>query len=667
MKRLIERLKLLSAGYASVVTVVLFLVVFLLLITGDVFARAGGGQSYSSGGHSSGGGGSGGGGGAAAEVVWVLIRLTIEYPAVGIPIWVVIIAVFYYTGNEGKEIYVDRTIRRGVVAQKSVNRSRAEEAIRSRDPAWNTSVFLPRVQQAFQLIQSGWSSQDLTKIQNFVSDGVLERFTLQIIEQREAGIRDHMEGLKILEAKVAKVDTDKHFDSIHVYFRAIAVNYRVDLKTGMRTEGTTAPEEFEEYWSFLRKPGAKTISKPGLIEGFCPNCSAPLAMTRVATCEACGSYLRSGEYDWVLAEITQACEWAPREAVEIPGFNVMTQQDPGFNIQHIEDRSSVIFWRFALAERLGDVGPMKRFAISPYCDELARQFLPQTSGERTYFGSCAVGSVDLRALDVGNEFDKIYVEIRWSGKPLTKKTTGIIEGMNRSSRNVHNAYVFLRKHGVVTDTRMSLISAHCMSCGAPEKTGQEFICEYCGTVLNDGSKEWTLEKIISPNDYELVKLIQSARDRKSVVSSDGVPLNSMFSFSPTSGAKAMRWMISMMLSDNIVDDREMAMLKNFGKKCGVSESKILEMIEQQKSGVVSDNQDFVSADIEEGRHILRGMTAMALADGRLSSEEMALLQNVAKKVNLTLLDLKMIINKERSRLYDEAKKVITAAKKLPPT
>ena len=56
---------------------------------------------------------------------------------------------------------------------------------------------------------------------------------------------------------------------------ASAIDYRVSLKDGRRTEGSTSSESFVEYWSFLRRRGAST--KPeirGLIEGNCPNCGS---------------------------------------------------------------------------------------------------------------------------------------------------------------------------------------------------------------------------------------------------------------------------------------------------------------------------------------------------------------------------------------------------------
>src|SRR2546422_5809015 len=64
-----------------------------LFLAGEVYARVGGGQSYGGGGH---GGSDGGGAGAIIGVVRLLVYLTIEYPAVGVPVDIIVIGVVIY-------------------------------------------------------------------------------------------------------------------------------------------------------------------------------------------------------------------------------------------------------------------------------------------------------------------------------------------------------------------------------------------------------------------------------------------------------------------------------------------------------------------------------------------------------------------------------------------
>ena len=67
------------------------LALVLLLVAADALARVGGGQDFSR--RPSGGGGGSGGDGIPIELVFLLVQLVIEYPAIGLPLLLVVIAV----------------------------------------------------------------------------------------------------------------------------------------------------------------------------------------------------------------------------------------------------------------------------------------------------------------------------------------------------------------------------------------------------------------------------------------------------------------------------------------------------------------------------------------------------------------------------------------------
>src|SRR5260370_25771648 len=75
------------------------------LLPAEVFGRVGGGQAYG------GGGGHGDGGGGAGAIIWLLFQfvrmlvyLTIEYPAIGIPLDIIVIAavISYFVKGQRK-------------------------------------------------------------------------------------------------------------------------------------------------------------------------------------------------------------------------------------------------------------------------------------------------------------------------------------------------------------------------------------------------------------------------------------------------------------------------------------------------------------------------------------------------------------------------------------
>src|SRR5579872_5393691 len=64
----------------------------------SAWARAGGGETYGGGGGGSGGGG-GGGDDAIGWLIYILIRLVFEYPAVGVPLLIVVIVCLVYASK----------------------------------------------------------------------------------------------------------------------------------------------------------------------------------------------------------------------------------------------------------------------------------------------------------------------------------------------------------------------------------------------------------------------------------------------------------------------------------------------------------------------------------------------------------------------------------------
>ncbi|NLI77660.1 MAG: TIM44-like domain-containing protein [Candidatus Riflebacteria bacterium] len=690
-----------------------------VLVAPTLLARAGGGEGFP--GPSDSGGGGGGGGGLDGDAIYLLLRLielSIEQPLVGIPLLILVIAIIVYSANEGKERYVDYTIRRGTQAQGTLERANAERRLRERDPAWNQARFLTRVRQAFTAIQEGWSRADLAKAQAFLSDGVYDRFQILLRELAEAGLRDHLEELKVLDTTLRQVESDPGFDTVHVSIRASATNYRVAARTGKWVEGPTTPEVFEEVWSFLRRPGARTLAKPGLLEGFCPNCSAPIEIVRVAICPVCNSYLRSGEHDWVLADITQACEWTATDPAAIPGMKTFQRADPGFNVQHLEDRAAVIFWRHALAERTGDPAPMRKFALDRFMEGLTFRLKPGEDGTRSFYTRCAVGAVVVKAVLPGDPFDRVFVEVAWSGRLQERQADGRVVQAGKGPRRLRSAFVLVRRHGVTTEVKASLDSSHCPNCGAPEQTGQEFVCPYCDTVLNDGSRDWTLEKLLSATDSEVMAAIRQARDLDQSRAKAMTPVAGG-SFGPapapaaggspvpvaaTTGAhdrpgpgssgpvspgpdspagpgaaaptgtavsrvraplQLLEWLVATMLADGVIDDREMVRLGEFGERNGIPEAKVREtIVALRESGRRFDSLP-VPESPEEAREMLREMAAMALADGRLSDDEMTLLTAFGKRIALSPVDVKMLITKERTRLFQEARRALQNLKALP--
>lgn len=636
------------------------LIGILILVSVAAYARAGGGHSYSGGGHRS----SGGGGGGDAEMVFLLIRLIFHYPMVGIPVTIVVIILFSKGYIKVNDSYVDYKIISADKVKSDVNARAALTDLKKRDPAFDEEFFLGRAKKAFGLIQQAWTERNLLKAQAFLSDGVFEQFTIQLDEMREKGVIDHLEGLHIFSARPVKFQSDRNFDVIHVRINAKAINYRKDEKSGKLLSGSKMPEEFAEVWSFLRKPGAKTLKKTGLLEGQCPNCGNPVKTGRLSRCEVCNSLLRSGEHDWVLAGITQACEWSSRPDKAIPGLKEFVEADQGFNMQHIEDRVSVMFWRKLEAERKGEVAPLRKIARNEFCEGQLQWYKPDATGARRFYTSCAIGSIDLLGIESHEPDDHAYVEVVWSGLPSILIPNKPVETAP-APINFRHIFVLGRKHGAKTVLESSLTSSHCQSCGAPEQTGAENECAYCGSVMNDGAREWVLETVLDRNDAQIASIIgrmnqmqrQLAKEAALSSPTDGISAAGYDDLS-ISGIELIRWAVAMMLADGKIDDKEMEMIKGLAAKRDIQPHHLKQMIGALKATpspveyVMQTSQ--ITADVDLMRHLAR----VALADGKLTVSEIGMLNTVGRHIGMTAVEIDMLLKHERKNLYQEAKETL---------
>ena len=459
----------------------------VVLLPRILWARAGGGGNFSGGGH---GGGHGGGSGG-----WFfLVQLLLDYPAVGIPVILIVVggAIYYYYNQSSQA-----ASSRQAAAQKA--NSSALAVLCQADPAFEPNAFLQRARMAFDKIQSAWCAQNLQYVRAFISDGVHERFSLQFSEQKQLGYRDQMENISVEEMAIVEVASQGLFDELSVRFRARAADFRVSIADGRRVSGSTSVQPFAEVWSFLRRRGAQTTAgKTGLIEGNCPNCGSPIELNESANCANCKALLRSGQYDWVLCEITQESEWERFSSMEIHGVPALRQSDPEFNIYALQDRASVIFWRKASADRTGRIQPLAKIALPEFCNTYAGRLKAAEDGQRQFLAECGVGAVVLRGIVGDNDGDRSIVAVRWSGKHFVE-TGGQLHNTNQDSLR-NDLFVLYRKKGVKTDAGKSISSAHCPQCGAPNSGGAGAGCEFCGAVLNDGSLDWVLEGIEPMSD-----------------------------------------------------------------------------------------------------------------------------------------------------------------------
>lgn len=616
------------------------------------YGRAGGGQSFGGGGRSSGGGFSSGSGSSYrsgryrsrdGDLIRDLERFVRKNPLVAIPMLVGLAFLMYYGSSVTRSGLVGRTIVKGNAMAESAEMNTELAKLRERDPGFDPPAFLKRAGSAFQKIQDAWSKQDMAPARAFISDGVMERFSIQIEMMKKMGLRNAMENVQVLEARVTKVESDKHFDTIHVGVRASAVDTDVSLQDGrVLRNRERRPEAFVEVWSFLRRPGTKTLSKPGLIEGLCPNCGAPLEISDAAKCGSCESLVNSGEYDWVLAEITQAGEWRANTRPEsVMGFCRLQAKDPALNIQFLEDRASVAFWRWQLAHW----EPQGESLQSVATDEVRKKVLAGWMGKRVLYRNAAVGGVEVAACETGDRDDKVHVQVRWSGERfIVEDGQPVSKGQSLAT----HVFTLSRKSSTVTDPKSGLRSSRCSSCGAPPSGRHIQVCEFCQTPLNDGSRTWIVSDVVSRVEWKPPP--PQAAEPAQPAAQDAWDAE-------LAPAHSLAILIAGMAMDGHIDPRELAFAQAYAKKHQIPEAKIQQMIQ-----AVRTNQLIVPQpqNPKQAEAYLRGLIHMSLADGTISNAELRSLLAFGQRLRIPPGKVKALAQKERDAMYRTAKSSLKA-------
>jgi uncharacterized tellurite resistance protein B-like protein len=598
--------------------------------------QAGGGGGF--------GGGGGGGGGVDSDSLWILyylLRLAFEAPLIGVPLLGGVVIVGLIGMRKGWWVHQSRTIRRSRSKRLARASQNTGAVLRATDPDFDEQRFRVRVRDAFKKAQSSWCAQDLEPLRPFVSDGVYERFSLQIEQQRKEGWRQGMGDLRTRNLTLLQVDVGNHFETITVRVEFRADIHRIGLESGKKLTGSSLPrKDFAECWSFLRRKGAQSIKGEGLIEGKCPNCGAPLAINQSARCGHCECLARSGAFDWVLTEITQASEWRPEG--QIRGLVEYVHRDPGMNVPMLEDRASVAFWRKVGADVSGKVEPLLRVANENFCEHYATELTQHAEGERAFLDDCAVGSVRTLRVAAGDERDRAVVQIVWDGRParIDGKGKRKLEKQRRLRRTL---FVFERKTGQETRLDDAFTTTHCRKCGAHETDGTQPTCEFCGAPRTGDRSAWLLAEVADRGSDRARKLLA------------GPPVVKASVQKPAQTAKQsttdlLMWATALVRSDDHVDTKEADAVRSLGKRTDVPPERVEELLAQGPGDAVPE-----PVDANEGRAWLFDLAALALADGTLSRRERAFLQHAAQRLGVSTRELERAIRDARNALFRKSR------------
>jgi hypothetical protein len=182
-------------------------------------------------------------------------------------------------------------------------------ALTAKDPNFNEQVFLDRVQAAFFALQKAWMDRNLEPARVYMSDGLYRRWKAQVDAMVAQHKRNVLENLVIGGVRIVSVRSDANYDTISARIDASCADYEVDDQTSQTVFGSRHDQPFTEYWTFIRSASARTKAGETAEVATCPNCGAPLSISESGVCSYCKATVTTGQFGWVLDNITQASEW----------------------------------------------------------------------------------------------------------------------------------------------------------------------------------------------------------------------------------------------------------------------------------------------------------------------------------------------------------------------
>jgi uncharacterized Zn finger protein (UPF0148 family) len=588
----------------------------LLLLQPDLLARAGGAGGSS-------GGSGGGGGGEAIYLVFILIRViaTLPFP-LNIIVALLIIGGFFGFSYLTRRKVRQKSILNRIPAEEPAGKVKGYDTFIRNNPGFDEAEFREKVKTAFIQIQDAWEKQDLSRVRKYISDGVYQRFNTQFRMMKLLKQTNRLENLEVKGIHLDRIDTDGLYDIIHVAIHASIIDhFESELDPSLNSGGK---EEFVEYWSFLKKRGAEKKDLYGTNQ--CPNCGAPLPekMGEVSNCESCGTLTNSGEYDWVLSEITQADDYVSTDHRLRKSGNLtdkirkLINENEDFSVQLMEDKASNGYLQIITAKALNDPSIMRRFVS----DELFGKIEMPGRGAQISYNRIYLNDVYLVGVSEEADLDVLHIAVRSSfqrvkieGETVTKLDPVVIS---------RSEVLLMSRSKNAGKPKGSLYMHNCPSCGAPVENSLQVECNYCGAVLNSPENEWIITGLMSFQEYENYRSTHRETMPYSVSPSLTDRLYDVRDY-------AFNNVMIVLAADGVFAEKEKEFSEKLAKQWGYKPEKIQGFLNMAESGQLAVK---MPEDHRKQRKIYRLMEKAAEADDEVSRQELELLEQIRKEFNI---------------------------------
>jgi predicted lipid-binding transport protein (Tim44 family) len=491
--------------------------VFVLLLAyayfaPDALARVGGGQSYG------GGRSGGGGGGGAGFIIWLILRLillTVEYPAIGIPLDIIIIGIIIYVYTRKDKTPPSVCSADAVVGVTSpAARSFTQEfnQLRRFDPNFSEITFTDFCYALYARAQDARGRGKLDELSPYISDAARNA----LVQRNPANLQAvvgvivgsmQVTGLQGLTSPLVHISVE--FETNYTEIVGGSGNKQAEMTYYVR-----------ERWVLERKRDVLSPTPAQATALHCPRCGAALMKDTTGACAFCGARIESGEFQWFVRGIQLLSSEArgplltsdvPEVGTNYPSIlqpnfqNVVAyfqQNNPAFNWAEFEARVSLIFnelqlawstlqWERARPHETDNIFQMHQYWIEAY----------KRQGLRNALDNFRITQMQPVKIKEDAFYNSITMRIWAEGYDYTVSGDGkIVSGSNKKLRRWSEYWTFIRNRNA--KPAPSRADLNCPNCGAPLKVNVTGICEYCHGKVTSGEFDWVLSKIEQDESYQ---------------------------------------------------------------------------------------------------------------------------------------------------------------------
>ena len=490
---------------------------WLLFLPIEIAARVGGGESYG-GGRSGKGGGSDDGGAIVwllFEAVRLLVYLTIEYPAIGIPLDIIAIGgVIYYFKHKSSTVSFSSIVTQPNVTQSRPDPTRSLARLRKFDPNFSEIVF---TDFAYALYAKAHDARGRgTTALDLFSPYLSEAARKALLHRNPKGIQE-VKGVIVGSMRVAQVEgLDTPTVRVGLIFET---NYTEVIKAD---SGATSEMSYyvTERWNLERKRDLLSPPPAQATALHCPRCGAPLQRDTVGACAYCATKVDSGDFQWYVQNITMLGIEArgpmltsdvpevgtdypsvvqPNfETVVKPNFN---QNNPEFSWDEFQQRAKLIFdelqgawsslnWERARPHETDNIFQMHQYWIEAY----------RKQGLRNVVDNCDITRMQPVKIQEDAFYQAITLRIWAQGNDYTIDANGtVVAGSRQRIRKWSEYWTFIRNRQAKASHARADLS--CPNCASPLRVNASGICEFCGGKITSGEFDWVLSKIEQDESY----------------------------------------------------------------------------------------------------------------------------------------------------------------------